>query len=27
VYKSRFSPIEGLIDGHWQTLNIPDSEP
>ena len=23
VYKSRFSPIEGLIDGHWQTLNIP----
>ena len=27
VYKSRFSPIEGLIDGHWQTLNLPDSEP
>ena len=27
VYKSRFRPIEGLIDGHWQTLDIPDREP
>ena len=27
VYKSRFRPIEGLIDGHWQTLHIPDREP
>jgi len=24
AYKSRFSPIEGLIDGHWQTLELPD---
>ena len=26
AYKSRFSPIEGLIDGHWQTLDIHDRE-
>ena len=25
-YKSRFRPIEGLIDGHWQTLQIPDRD-
>ncbi|HEX5674028.1 MAG TPA: arginyltransferase, partial [Azonexus sp.] len=22
AYKSRFSPIEGLIDGRWQTLDL-----
>ena len=27
AYKSRFRPIEGLLDGHWQTLDIPDPEP
>jgi arginine-tRNA-protein transferase len=26
AYKSRFSPIEGLIDGRWQTLDIPDND-
>ena len=26
AYKSRFSPIEGLIDGHWQTLDIHDHD-
>jgi arginine-tRNA-protein transferase len=26
AYKSRFSPIEGLIDGHWQTLELPDRD-
>ncbi len=26
AYKSRFRPIEGLLDGHWQTLDIPDRE-
>jgi leucyl-tRNA---protein transferase len=26
AYKSRFSPIEGLIDGHWQTLDIYDRD-
>ena len=26
AYKSRFSPIEGLIDGHWQTLDIHDRD-
>jgi len=26
AYKSRFSPIEGLIDGRWQTLEIPDND-
>jgi arginine-tRNA-protein transferase len=27
AYKTRFRPIEGLLDGHWQTLDIKDSEP
>ena len=27
AYKSRFRPIEGLIDGHWQPLDPFDSEP
>ena len=27
AYKSRFRPIEGLLDGHWQTLDTPDPEP
>ena len=28
AYKSRFRPIEGLIDGHWQTLeHSPTREP
>ena len=26
AYKSRFSPIEGLIDGHWQILDIHDRD-
>ncbi len=26
AYKSRFAPIEGLIDGRWQTLEIPDND-
>ena len=26
AYKSRFRPIEGLIDGHWQTLDIHDQD-
>jgi len=26
AYKSRFSPIEGLIDGHWRTLDIHDND-
>lgn len=26
AYKSRFSPIEGLIDGHWQSLDIHDHD-
>ena len=26
AYKSRFSPTEGLIDGHWQTLDIHDHD-
>ena len=26
AYKSRFRPIEGLIDGHWQPLDLFDSE-
>ena len=26
AYKSRFSPIEGLIDGRWQTLDIHDRD-
>jgi len=26
AYKSRFSPIEGLIDGRWQTLDIHDND-
>jgi len=26
AYKSRFSPIEGLIDGRWQTLQLPDRD-
>ena len=24
AYKSRFQPIEGLIDGHWQPLDLAD---
>jgi len=27
AYKSRFSPIEGLIDGRWQTLDLSDCAP
>mgnify|MGYP001126129157 FL=1 len=27
AYKSRFSPIEGLIDGRWQTLDVSDCAP
>ena len=27
VYKSRFRPIEGLLDGHWQTLDLSDCAP
>ena len=26
AYKARFSPIEGLIDGRWQTLELPDRD-
>ena len=26
AYKTRFRPIEGLLDGRWQTLDINDSE-
>ena len=27
AYKSRFRPIEGLIDGHWQPLDLSDCAP
>ena len=27
AYKSRFSPIEGLIDGRWQPLDLSDCAP
>ena len=27
AYKSRFSPIEGLIDGRWQTLDLSNCAP
>jgi len=27
AYKSRFRPIEGLIDGRWQTLGLPECKP
>ena len=26
AYKSRFQPIEGLIDGHWQPLDLADCD-
>jgi arginine-tRNA-protein transferase len=26
AYKSRFQPIEGLIDGHWQPLDLSDTD-
>ena len=27
AYKSRFRPIEGLLDGQWQTLQLTDNAP
>ena len=27
AYKTRFQPIEGLLDGRWQPLTLKDSEP
>jgi arginine-tRNA-protein transferase len=27
AYKSRFRPIEGLLDGHWQTLDLSECAP
>ena len=26
TYKSRFRPIEGLIDGQWQPLQLTDTD-